>query len=240
MTLSCNNCSSEKCFINHHCSRLSIETVEKRKCVIHFKKGQYIFREGDSVQGIYVINSGKIKILSTGFNKKKQIISLAKTGCLVGHRGFGDKYYLISAVAIEDSVLCFLETEVFTQILNGNPRLTYQLMLLYGHELRMAESRMKNLAQMTVREKSAESLLIIKQYFGVKNGEEILLDSSLTRRDMAELAGLSPEQISKCFSEFRREKIIRMDGKKIIILRPQDLFKLIAPYNPVQIIRERL
>lgn len=228
----CNSCTSNKCFIYRYCSKESINILELNKRVLNYKKGQYIFYEGDPVQGLYIIRTGKAKVLSTGYNKRTQIIRLSKTGQLLGHRGLGDKYYLISAAAIDDSVICFVETNVFTQILKNDSELTYELMLLFVNELRISESRMKNLAQMTVREKSAEALLLLKQSFGIRKKDGIVLDAILTRKDMADLAGLSTEQITKCFSEFRQEKIIQIDGKRITILKPENLFKLIAPYYP--------
>lgn len=239
MKIACNNCFSEKCFIYNSSLEQSVKLLEQSKNVIRFKKGQYIFNEGSVVQGIYVIQSGKVKVMNTGFNEKKQIIRFAKSSYLLGHRGFGDKYYQISAVAIEDSTLCFIEGNVFTQLLKSDPEFTYQLMLFYAEELRIAEARMKNLAQMTVEEKTAEALLLMKRIFGVeKKKGEIELDVSLGRKDIAELAGLSSEQITRCFSEFKKENIIRIKDKRIIILNIDTLYKFIAPYYPSHIFRE--
>lgn len=238
MKLDCTNCSPEECYINKYCTSQSIRVMAQSKSAMRYKKNQYIFREGNPVHGIYIIHSGKVKVLSTGFNEKAQIIRIAKSGYLLGHRGFGDKFYQISAVAIEDSTICFIEAGIFTKLLKSDPELTYQLMLFYANELRLAESRMKNLAQMTVKEKSAESLLLLKQIFGVRKKIGVVLDTVLARKDMAELAGLSPEQLIKCFSEFRDERAIRIDGKTITILQPEILFKLIAPYYPNQNLRE--
>lgn len=228
----CNSCINNKCFIYRYCSKESINILELNKRVLYYKKGQYVFYEGDPIQGLYIIRKGKVKVLSTGYNNKTQIIRLSKTGQLLGHRALGEKYYLISAAAIDDSVICFIDTNVFTQILKNDSTLTYELMLLFVNELRISESRMKNLAQMTVREKSAEALLLLKQSFGLTKGDGIVLDGILTRKDMADLAGLSVEQITKCFSEFRQEQIIRIDGKRITILKPENLSKLITPYYP--------
>lgn len=239
MKITCENCFFEKCFIHNFCRLQSVDLLEKSKNVIRFRKGQYIFNEGSVVQGIYVIQSGKVKVMNTGYNEKKQIIRFAKSGYLLGHRGLGDKFYQISAAAIEDSTLCFIEENIFKQLLKNDSELTYQLMLFYAEELRIAETRMKNLAQMTVEEKTAEALLLIKKIFGVekKNGE-ILLDVSLGRKDIAELAGLSSEQITRCFSEFKKEKIIQAEDKKIIILKTEALYKIIRPYYPPNIFRE--
>mgnify|MGYP001619265525 CR=1 FL=1 len=61
----CNSCASNKCFIYRYCSKESINILELNKRVMNYKKGQYIFYEGDPVQGLYVIRSGKVKVLST-------------------------------------------------------------------------------------------------------------------------------------------------------------------------------
>lgn len=235
---SCTNCP-QGCFVNRFCSKQSVEILDKSKRIALYKKGQYIFHEGNLVQGIYIVKSGKVKVINTGFNQKTQIIRFAKDGHLLGHRGLGDKYYLISAVAIEDSTLCFIEDTVFTEFLIHEPQLSYQLMLFYAEELRIAETRMKNLAQMTVLEKAAEALLIIKRTFGIdQKNQSFLLDIMLSRRDMAELAGLSTEQLIRCLSEFRKRKIISIHGKKIIILRPEKLYDFTIPYYRPDIFKE--
>jgi CRP-like cAMP-binding protein len=239
MNIACSNCCPDKCFICKFCSNESLKILNESKCIVRHKKGQYIFHEGNIVQGIYIINSGKVKVINTGFKGKTQIIRFAKAGHLLGHRGLGDKYYFISAVAIEDSTLCFIEKNTFTQLLKNDAQLTYHLMLFYAEELRIAETRMRNLAQMTVREKAVEALLLLKKTFGLpmKDGE-ILLDVLLNRGDIAELAGLSPEQITRCFSELRDEGVISMDNKRVTILQSENLYKTIAPYYPSGIFRE--
>lgn len=236
MNITCANCSAEKCFIRIFCSAQSLDILEQSKCITRYKKGQYIFFEGNLFHGIYIINSGKVKVLSTGFNEKMQIIRLANSGYLLGYRGFGNKYYHISAVALEDSILCFFETSHFTQLLKSDVNFTYQLMLFYANELRLAESRMKNLAQMTVKEKSAEALLLIMEIFGRKEKDRTVIDTLLSRMEMAELAGLSTGQITRCFSEFKKERIIQMDKRRIIILRPEALNRIIASYYPAQVL----
>lgn len=233
------NCCPEKCFICKYCSNESLKILDKSKRIVRHKKGQYIFHEGNIVQGIYIIRSGKVKVINTGFKEKTQIIRFAKAGHLLGHRGLGDKYYFISAVALEDSSLCFIEKNTFTQLLKNDAQLTYQLMLFYAEELRIAEIRMRNLAQMTVKEKAVEALLLLKKTFGLPmKNEEILLDVLLSRGDIAELAGLSPEQITRCFSELRDEGVIRIHNKSITILQPENLYKTISPYYPSGFFRE--
>ncbi len=240
MNLFENSQITEDSLLKRFCSSDASGERQYLTSTIRYKKGQYIFHEGDLVYGIYIIQTGKVKVISTGYNGKTQIIRLARPGYLLGFRGLGAAHYMISAIALEDATLCFIETETFTQILQNDAILSYQLMLFFANELRLAESRMKNLAQMTVREKSAEALLLIKQVFGSRSQREIVLDNSLSRKDIAELVGMSPEQITRSLSEFKKEGFIQVSGKAITLLNPDALYKLVAPYFPSPPNREPL
>lgn len=239
MAISCKSCPTHSCFIKSYCSDNSLRILDTSKRIEQHKKNQYVFHEGNTVQGIYIIQSGKVKVINTGFQGKPQIIRFAKDGYLLGHRGVGDKYYSISAITVDDSVLCFLENNFFIQLLKSDAQLTYHLMLFYAEELRIAESRMRNLAQMTVREKAAEAILLLNNIFGssAKNGE-IVLDVCLSRSDIAELAGLNSAQITKCITELKNEGIIYTDNKRITILKPDGLYKTLSPYYTYDAFRE--
>lgn len=233
MLQSCHDCLPAKCLIKH-CSEQSIHFLNKNKSITRYKKGDYIFEEGNPVYGIFIIFSGKVKVFNTGINEKKQVVRLAGDGQHIGHRALGRKYYSVSAVALEDTLLCFIETWAFTRIMRNDAELTYQLMLFFADELRNAEARMKNLGQMTVREKVAEALLIIKKAFGNEKNNLLYPDVELSRKDLAEIAGIRTDQLIRSLSQFRNEKIISFQEKKINILRYNELFKLIAPYYPAE------
>lgn len=237
MIVSCKDCPPAKCLIKH-CSDQSLNLLNLNKSFTRYKKGDFIFGEGSPVYGIFIIFSGKVKVFNTGINEKKQVVRLAGDGHLIGHRALGGKYYSVSAIALEDTLLCFIETKIFTHILRNDAELTYQLMLFYADELRNAEARMKNLGQMTVREKVAEALLIVKKIFGTEKENRTFLDVLLNRNDLAEIAGIRTDQLIRTLSEFRNEKIISLQNKKIEILNSEKLFKLISPFYPLESSRE--
>ena len=104
-------------------------------------------------------------------------------------------------------------------------------MLFYADELKNTEIRLRNMAVMTVRERVADAILLVQESFGSKNGNKGLIDVELSRKDIAEIAGTYPEQVSRFITEFKESKILDLDGKKIILHHPKKLQEMIEKYN---------
>lgn len=227
--VSCRFCNTTGCFVKKYCSNDWISKIDNRKYQIPYKQNQNIITEISPVLGIYFIRSGKVKVLSTGINGKKQIVRLAKEGHLVGHRGIKNDTYPISAVAMVDSSTCFFENNTLNEMFHDNSDFTVALMMYYSRELRKLENRLKNLAQMNIREKIAEALLLINDTFGINGKREMEID--ISRDDIANIAGTNVEQVSRQISEFEAEKILARKGKKIILLRNDQLKTIIKNHN---------
>ena len=157
---------------------------------------------------------------------------MAKNGFILGHRGIGKKYYSISAVTLEDTTVCFLENDSFYEALKSDNELTYNLMLFYAEELRNAENRMKTLAQMTVKEKVAEALILAAITFGIKkDNNSIWIDAKLSRNDIAEIAGIRTEQFIRELTELKKENVVAIDTTKHIHINDiQYLKNMISTY----------
>jgi CRP-like cAMP-binding protein len=161
---------------------------------------------------------------------RQQIVRFASDGHILGHRGFGNDVYPISAVAMEDSIICFIENNTLYDLFMNNPELTYSMMMYYSRELRKVEDRMKNIAQMNIREKIAETLLLVLENFGLNDQHE--LDVHFTREDIAAAAGTTSEQVVRQLTEFEEEGLIAKRGRKIAILKTDALRKIIQYINP--------
>lgn len=225
----CSDCPNTNCFIRKHCSADWLTTLSQSKYQFIQRQGQYIFIEGNPVFGIYFIKEGKVKVTSTGSRNKEQIVRLANDGHILGHRGLGGDFYPVSAVSMEDTTLCFFENKILHEAFMANPEFTYGLMMFYSKELRKAEVRMKHLTQMNVREKTADAILFIRDAFGL-NKDMQTLNVSISREEIADLAGTSVGQIIHNLSDFEKEKIIVKRGKKIQILDEKKLTDIVALY----------
>jgi len=215
-------CDLQSCYLCRRCMpdwRLAIETHKENK---KFKKGKTIFREGEQVAGIFFIYSGKVKIHMRWDEEKDLIVRFAKSGDIVGYRGLGnDMVYPVSATALEDTIVCFIDNSFFEATLRANPNLAYDLMKFYSNELQEAERRMRNLVHMEAMGRVAGTLLMLKNSFGIN--KQGFIDITLTKQDMASYSGTTYETFSRMTNELIKGKIIKVDGKNIAITKEAKL-----------------
>ena len=213
---SCTDCPVSDCLIARYCSPEWKSMLDKHNTIVFYKTGQQIIYEKYPVDGIYFIRQGKAKVYKSGINGQQQTIRLAKSGDILGHRGMNRKYWPISSSTLEDSYICFIPKDIFENILMNNLMMTYHLLLFFTNELYHSEKIIKALALFTVCEKVAYSLLKIDEAFASENDKT--LGAQLSRKDIAEIAGTTKEQVSRHLANFKKEKLISLQGKNIIVL----------------------
>ena len=227
--LGCADCFNKKCLIKKNLGQHNVADFALEKKLIHCKKGQQFIMEGAPVNGLFFLLKGKVKVFRTGINGREQIVRFAKDGEIIGHRGFGtEEYYPICALALEDSLLCYFSKEQLQKILKESPGLTYDLMLFYANELNKSEAKVKNLSQMSVRERVIDTLLYIYRKFGQHRG---FLKIGLSRKEYADYAGTTEEQVIRVLSALKKEGLIDAKGRKIGIPDTIQLKKEISEHH---------
>jgi len=213
-----NNCDPSVCFLCKSCISEWIPAIEQFKTTLRLKKGEQLFKEGDAVKGIYFLRSGKLKVHKHWEGDKEMIIRFAKQGDVIGHRGLGSNtIYPVSATALEDIIVCFIERNFFLQTLQVNPAFSFKLMMFYSDELQDAEKRIRDLALMDVKGRIADAFLMLYNRFGVD--EDGYIDITLTRQDIASFAGTIYETFFKIATEFVKQKIIKYSGKRVKLIK---------------------
>lgn len=220
------NCNNRNCFVKEYCYPEWYYLINMEKTSFEIREGERVLEEGQPVSGIYFIYRGKVKVHKKWGGDKEYIVRLAKSGEVLGHRGYGGKlFYPISATALEDSVLCFFDNNFFFKLLKTNHEFTYRLLMFYAEELRRAEIRMRNLAHMSVKGRIADSLLMIKDAYGLDETGEFL-NLKLTRKNLANIAGTTYETVIRTLHKFSEEDAIKVNGKKIGVLNEPALRQL--------------
>ncbi len=226
---SCNTCENLNCLIKRNFKILSDTTFADTKKTLKCKKGQQFIMEGAPVNGLFFIFKGTVKVFRTGINGREQIVRFAKNGEIIGHRGFGtEEYYSIGAIALQETVLCYFSKDSLQDALFANATFAYDMMLFYANELNKSESKVKSISQMTVRERVIDTLLYIHRKFGDIKG---FLNLPLSRKEYADYAGTTEEQVIRIFSVLKKEHLISAKGKKIGILNLQKLKNEISEHN---------
>jgi len=191
------------------------------------KRGEIIFNEGDEVKGIYFVYEGIVKVHKKWGPEKELIIRFASKGAIFGHRGLGgNNVYPVSATALEDGIVCYIDIDFFESTLKVNTAFTYNLMLFFASELQDSEKKMRNLAHMSVKGRIAQALISLQEQFGVSEDNSINIE--LSRQDLASFAGATYETVFRVLTELLKESIITASGKKITVNDPEKLLELTA------------
>jgi len=219
-----NGCDLKSCFLCKTCLKEWLPAIEANRKTSAIKKGELIFKEGNSVKGIYFIYKGKAKVHKKWGDEKELIVRLANQGTIVGHRGLGENViYPVSGTALEPVKVCFIDLEFFQTTLKVNHEFTYQLMMFFANELQESEKKMRNLAHMSVKGRIAQALLTLQERFGTT--PEGFINIFLSRQDFASYTGTTYETVFRSMKELIEDNIIRVDNKNITIIDPDRLQK---------------
>jgi CRP-like cAMP-binding protein len=190
------------------------------------KKGETVFNEGDALNGIYCIKDGVCKLSKLSDNGKDQIVKLVKKGELLGQRSLiSEESTNLSAVAVEDMQICFIPKQEILQFFNENNQFSLNMMKSVCGDLKDADDNMVNLAQKTVKQRLAETLLKLETDFGIH--EDGSLKIQLSREEIAGMIGTATESCIRLLSEFNKEGWISLQGKKITLSNKKELQRLI-------------
>ena len=120
--------------------------------------------------------------------------------------------------------MCFIPAEILISFIKTNTSYALELLKLACHELGEANSFITDIAQKTVRERLAEILLLLVNDFGLD--EQKYLRISLTREELANIVGTATESVIRLLSEFKADKLVDLDGRKIRILNVKAIEKI--------------
>ncbi|MBI5887717.1 MAG: Crp/Fnr family transcriptional regulator [Deltaproteobacteria bacterium] len=216
-------CALCQCHIKENAlfTHLTERQLDAFKDVIAFvqrKKREIIVMEGDECKGLYIIKSGRVKLIRASSTGKEQIIKILNPGDLLGFEVFYDgKTFATSAVAMEEAELCFIGKDNFFKILEKEPDIARKLIIAMGRELNSAYERIGSLGLLNAREKLAHLLYSLASEYGVKKDGGVKLNLTLSRLEIAELLGITQETSIRLLKTFKEEGILDIKRKEIII-----------------------
>ncbi len=216
-------CSLCRCHIKENAlfTGLNASQLDAFKDVVvvsSHRKREVVFMEGDECTGLYIIRTGRVKVVRSSSTGKEQIIKILNPGDILGFEVFYDgKVYTNTAVAMEDCELCYIGKDVFFKILEKEPSVAKKLIIAMGHELNHAYERIGNLGLLNAREKLAHLLFTLASEYGVKCDGGMKLNLQLSRLEIAELLGITQETSIRLLKSFKEEGILEIKRKEIVI-----------------------
>ncbi|ALJ05042.1 Crp/Fnr family transcriptional regulator [Pseudalgibacter alginicilyticus] len=211
----------EQCIIKQFNSLKTLskeELVRISNCKISkvIKKGAVIFEEGEILGGVYCVRDGICKLTKLSSNGKDQIVKMVVKGDLLGQRSVvTEERSNLQATALNDMEVCFIPKNEILKYLHKNPEFTFDVLKSMANDLREADDIIVNMAQKSVRQRLAETLIYIHDSFG--ENPDGTLSVLLSREDLANIVGTATESAIRVLSQFKKEGLIATIGKQIKI-----------------------
>ena len=227
----CKDCPNCKISVFSDLKDEDFDFLNYEKSIVQLNKGQVLFLQDTKPHGLYCVKKGKIKVFRRGSEGKEQIVRLAHDADVVGYRALvSDENYQCGAAALEETTLCYVPKRALDQLMGTNISIYKKMIGLLASDLKNAELKISDLAQKPVRERVAETLIMLKQKYGVDE-DGFTLNVSLTREEMANLVGTATESLIRILSDFRKEGFIEIEHKKIKIIDFDHLYATAHLYD---------
>ena len=220
----------EHCIVREFSSLKALNKEELLKMAecktsVTIKKGDLIFEEGENVNGIYCVKDGICKLTKLSPNGKDHIVKLVKKGELLGQRSLiSDEPVNLSATALEDMEVCFIPKSEIMGFFDSNNQFSMNVMKTICGDLKEADDMMVNLAQKSVKERLAITLLYLEETFGKNDDNSLKIQ--LSRDELASMIGTATESCIRLLSDFNKLDLIELNGKKIILKNAGKLKKM--------------
>lgn len=223
----CELCRSRKNSLFSSLPDSQLCVISEVKNLISHRRGQILYYEGTKPLGIFCVNAGVIKVYKTASNGKEQILYLAKQGDFLGYSALlGEENYTNSAMIIEDAKICFIPREAFLGSMMKNADFFKRITKQLSHELGVMEEKLTDASQKSIRERLAYLLLQLGNTYGVDGGGYQRIDLLLTREELAGMVGTATESVIRLLSEFKKDGLIELEGKKILLKDKKGLARL--------------
>lgn len=191
-----------------------VRLIDMNKSDMSYLPGETILKQGSFVSQVIYLKSGLAKIVLEGKNGKKMILKLVNNKNFIALPVLGEpKIYPYTVEAISNSVVCFIRKESLLEIMEKNIALNNFLVNWYAKDYMFMYSKITSITTRNNHGKLASALL----YLTNGNFEKNVINQ-ISRKELAELAAISPDSSNKILMELKNDRIIDIDKNGITIL----------------------
>ncbi len=183
-----------------------------------YSSGELIFSEGDPCTGLYVVQTGNIRIFKSSAGGREQVLSIDGPGSSVAELPvFDGGNYPASAQAVNDCSLLFFSRQDFQSLCLQHPQVALKVLRVIGGRLRKLVGIIEELSFTTVRHRLIALLVRLGKSDGVRNGDSVMLTLPANNSELAAQIGTVRELVSRNLSRLQSEGLIQIDNRKLEI-----------------------
>jgi CRP/FNR family transcriptional regulator, cyclic AMP receptor protein len=183
-----------------------------------YSAGEFIFSEGDPCTGLYIVQTGNVRIFKSSSGGREQVLSIDGPGSSVAELPvFDGGNYPASAQAISDCTLLFFSRQDFQALCLQHPQVALKVLRVIGGRLRRLVGIIEELSFTTVRHRLIALLVRLGKTDGVRNGDSVVLTLPANNSELAAQIGTVRELVSRNLSRLQSEGLIRIDNRELEI-----------------------
>jgi CRP-like cAMP-binding protein len=209
----CRECVDKSCataLLDEH----EMDLIFNNRYISEVKKRTNILNEGSPISHIIYLRSGLVKEYIIRPDNQEQILQIIKPHSYLGMTSlFGDKINHYSYEALTDLKLCYIDIDVFINLVRNNGNFAFEIMTSVGRDSLNNFHRFINQSHKKIYGRIADILIYFSRIIFSSNKFQI----PLTRYELAGMVGTSRESTGRVITKFRSERIIEISGKNIII-----------------------
>ena len=184
----------------------------------HFSPGETVFTEGEPCAGLYVVESGHIRIFKSSASGREQVLSIDGPGSSVAELPvFDGGNYPASVSAVDDATLLFVSKQDFQALCMAHPQVALKVLRVVGARLRRLVGIIEELSFTTVRHRLASYLLRLARAQGIRAVDGVEVTLPVSNQELASQIGTVRELVSRNLSRFQSEGLVKIDGRNLVI-----------------------
>jgi CRP/FNR family transcriptional regulator len=202
---------------------LAMRFVRKR-----YAQGELLFAEGDPCKGLYIIESGKLRIFKSSASGREQVLAVEGPGGSVAELPvFDGGAYPASVNAVEDSQILYISRQDLRAFCLEHPEVALKMLAVVGARLRRLVGIIEELSFTTVRQRLVAALMRMAQTDGkrTEHGIEFMLPG--THQELAHQLGTVRELVSRNLMRLQAEGLLQVDARSIVVLDMPGLTSLL-------------
>jgi CRP-like cAMP-binding protein len=187
-----------------------------------------IYLTGDPAKRLYVVAAGKVKLLRHTLKGKDVLLDILQPGEFFGSlAALGDDEYTETAQAQTDSCVLGVDSDSFRKILDLHPQVALKVLDTLAERLKSAQEMVRQLSAHSVERRIAYTLLKLGEKLGQEEEVGLLIQVPLSREDLAQMTGTSPETASRVLSQFQKDSLIE-SGRQWVSITDREALEAIA------------
>lgn len=194
-----------------------------------YPAGAILFMEGEQARGVYIICQGRVKLLTTNSEGKTLIFKIAKPGEILGlNAALSATPHEITAETLQPAQLAYVNREDFLKFIKENGEACLQVAQHLGRDCHSAYEVIRSIGLSNSVEEKLARFLVDWSAGGQMTNLGVRVKLALTHEEIAQLIGCSRESVSRSFSEFKRKRLVEVNGSTLLLQNKAALESLAA------------